>query len=1455
MSLDAAPRSPRITAAPSTAPILLLPVRLETRFAQGEAGPELWVRLYPDQIHVNRFDPSLDRKEMEHGSTYWTEVGKLQPGDDPIGPWRVLVAAHGAPRAAYIRLLTQPGLESSARATVRGETGPKPPTASLLPSSWEVSAHIRGGAVRTATTTQAAGGPALASSEQGLFPDPAAPHDPKGDPLDSAIRWMVDFQEAERIGMAVRVGLQPADLRDGIERVIAVGISASEPGQGAPALEQLIDAQHYTQGFAIVGQGSPTKNTPDSASTYARRDPGALRSFRVEVQGNLAADPRSDGQVLARGLGVGADHFQAIDQADGRGQENARLMAVALWPSTLGYFLSQMMADLLTDSEVDAARQFFVDHVRARGRLPAISVGAVPYGVLPVTSLSRWRQPAAAAVEGTVLSLIRKVQPAWSLGAAQTPRVGAGQDPDQALLGILGMEASSMDFQGRTVLGDEFLWNWLDFLGFNFGDLSGWWQPHTQASDRALAQLGLAGRDPVIRRAGFMDGFEIRLDTVAATLSETERLSGDATLPDGTAGNYLQWIARAAVDDLAQERWPGPGPAPTTLLYKTARASMLLEYVRAGVGLLVDAGVASSGLFKETILVGLGRLHPGGTAWAALDRSLPLTGGQTLKAYLPSAQAAANPQLEDLSAFKAGLDALAGLATAELDRLLTETLDACGTRLDAWASGLANAMLDRTRERSARGVLIGGYGYVEDLKPAAGARDSAGYIQAPSPQQAALAAVLRSGYLSHANSGSGDLVNLDISSDRVRRAVWYLDGVRQGQRLGALLGFHFEEGLHDRGLDAFVPAFRDAFPLTPPVTDPNPTQPASFVSAPNVVDGVALQDARARHRLDLGGAWGAGLPSTQADQSRTVEVLSELDDVMDAISNLSVAESVFQVMRGNSARAGGLLDAASRGDWAPEPEFLATPRSGIDISHRVLLVFSGDGAIGSHWPDPRTVRGTLEPRLDDWLARLLPDPATVSCRVQFTSGGNPTTAAVSLQDLAAGPLDVLAMARAGGQPGHGELEQRILHAADLPAGTADAAIVFANPGAGAISFPVLLTAAGALADLVLGARGLQPNDLAAPEAADPKQEDLFVTELLQRADGALAALVTVEASLKADLATLGHLLDPATAPPPARAALDAAATAVAADLLALLPYGFSGCVPLPRRRQDPTKPPGAAEIQALFEQGKAADGAAQKRIETAKVFRVASLATVQRAADVIAFFAKVVDGSVPAMPRFHPANGADLQFAFDPARALLPAADPDGVDRFLQQLTYVRPAAARLDAALAAGHLIQAQAYAPRRALGQLPRSPDPDRWIALEFTQPEQAPARGRLSILALMEPPAYQPAGLHSGLAIDDWPERIPQAQESSGLAFHYEEPKARAPQCLLLALAPDATREAWDADTLRDIVSETFEWAALRTVDIDSLEDFGQILPALYYGLNTSGTAAPDTVSTDFGGGGPS
>ena len=50
-------------------PLVLLPVRLETRFT--DDGAALRVRIYPDDVHVDRLDPGVAADERDAGMVYW----------------------------------------------------------------------------------------------------------------------------------------------------------------------------------------------------------------------------------------------------------------------------------------------------------------------------------------------------------------------------------------------------------------------------------------------------------------------------------------------------------------------------------------------------------------------------------------------------------------------------------------------------------------------------------------------------------------------------------------------------------------------------------------------------------------------------------------------------------------------------------------------------------------------------------------------------------------------------------------------------------------------------------------------------------------------------------------------------------------------------------------------------------------------------------------------------------------------------------------------------------------------------------------------------------------------------------------------------------------------------------------------------------------------------------------
>ncbi len=144
-------------------------------------------------------------------------------------------------------------------------------------------------------------------------------------------------------------------------------------------------------------------------------------------------------------------------------------------------------------------------------------------------------------------------------------------------------------------------------------------------------------------------------------------------------------------------------------------------------------------------------------------------------------------------------------------------------------------------------------------------------------------------------------------------------------------------------------------------------------------------------------------------------------------------------------------------------------------------------------------------------------------------------------------------------------------------------------------------------------------------------------------------------------------------------------------------------------------------------------------------------------------------------------------------------------------------------------------------AVAQLPYEKS-DRWLGLPVTQ--KHPARGgRISFVARI-PEKLDFAGQLTGLCVDEWLETIPNATETTAVAFHHDAPGNEPPQSILLAVHPDPALQ-WDLGTIEAILLETFELAKLRLVDPDSLQEAGHFLPALLFSHNAAGEA----VSTDF------
>jgi hypothetical protein len=1439
-------------------------MRIETRFVDGPDTPALLVRIYPDQISVDAHDPELTSGELIDGQAYWGiawRTGTAPGSDAPIQTaWRALVARYHAPRAAWIvQAMTPTNLaQRPASATADGvDPVPAPifpspamrstswnraAKAVLLPDAWTVVAQ-------SADTTLVRRGNPIAG-DLAVTLDPAgAGAFPSGSTVDAGMQWMANFDAAVAAGMALRIPLDAKTRASGFTSLFVYGVRSA--GDATSNLQSLLTSHHYSDGLNFVPQGSPTKNTPDASSAWVRDE--ATVSYSVEQLPLPPPDPANDAARLAGALGLPASAFDHVTHGEDFGGRNGTDMLTALWPATFGYFLTQMMASVFSADEIESGRRWALDHVIARGPLAAIRVGRTPYGVLPVSALRFYTQQKREQVpqpEPALVPFLQRLLPAWVKGVPAAPHIGAG-DPDQDLLHVLGMDASSMRFDGREIFGPSFVGNWQVFSSIPAAVRAMWLALQAVLARVALDTYGSPGWNPFITgTTANPQQFEIRFPTVTDDpLSETDPLAPDA-LVGGTKLNYIDWLRTASADDVILEHYPG-GKAPSALLYKLLRQSLLREYYNTASQREILDGRLTLEAAREPELVNIAHAQPTLTALEVLARPMPDQPTLTWARFLSQVNATPASAYARLGEMRTSLARLAVLPTAELDRLFTETLDLGSHRLDAWLTGVVGALLARARASVPAGIFVGGYGWVENLRPAAprtpieGAEreaitrldasrasrlrataslkpiplqpqiDNGGFIHAPSYAQASAAAVLRAGYMSHKATASEPMLSIDLSSQRVARALWTLDGVRGGQRLSALLGYRFEAELEAAGLQKYLQPFRDRFPMIGATL--TPTDPAAeSVQASDVVDALALRAAFDAKTLVAGGDWGAGLPppSSPGDQNTVISFMSELDDIMDAVSDVSVSEAVFQVMRGNFERAGGLLDAVTKGTYAPEPQIIDTQRSGIDLTHRVMILFTGAGPAVPGWSSVTAgPRARLEPSLDAWLGTLLPDPTQVRCLVSAPTagGGPPSSAIVTLRDLDVGPLDLLALADAGSTPQRSELEERIrYHAALAPADEA-ISITYdpASLPAGSITFPDALVAARALRALVGAARPIQPSDLCEPAVdAASAGGSLNLAELQGRLTVVLAAFDAALGALQAALPGLPGLPDPARS-----ALIEASAFAV------------SGSIPPTSSGADDTL---AARVKSVV-------------VEMTRRRTVINGMPNATVADAIAIAKAIFGGTAIVLPRCTAPNKAKLAAAFGASSALFPSSAAMAPDAWIQQLTHVRGGIARLDGALTAGELLR---QVPRQPLlfAQLP-AVFPDRWLGLPLDPAAAPPMSGRVSLAALGFGDLTVAADL-AGLLVDEWPERIPSTKQSAAVAFHYEEPKSRAPQALLLAICPDS-RPEWDDELLLATLQETLQLAKIRTVDLDSLTDVGQILPALYVPMNLQQA----TISTRF------
>jgi hypothetical protein len=1432
----------------SELPLTLLPVRIETRYLPRRKPTHLFVRIFPDVVHADSHRMSLTTREAQLGKQFWYSVWQVTEEAQVAEARRWLAAQVGPYRALWVSTVTRP--------TNLGKHDAKPAfpqisiqdardatVARLLPDRWMVrlyDANLE--LVHTAFSSPV---PANLPMAPTLSPKGVeANHPTTGKRLSApegflhgqGLLWTVDFGEAERVGMALRIPVE--NVPDPVGALLVLGARAERDilAEG-DAFDALLAAHWYTQGLDLMPQGTPTNNTDAGRSGMSLSDPDVDLLFEREAfdrplaplgraaliaakAASLYRIPAADAASLAFGR-VRTNMLDRVDHAERNEGLAGWAMNLVVGYATIGRYLTEPLSKLdgstARGADAGTLRDWYADWVRGGGPLPILRCGEQPYGLLPIGSRPVENIP-LLDFEAKLEHYLAKLYSIWqaslpvptldpdatdgrpSSSAAQDALTVAevlGAVPHPAGLRLRGASDNiAEDFSQFTVL-IESIERYIERDVLKAKEIDAQSEIDLYWTHRKpLIVGGEPGGPPVVyptisTQLANLDFFRQEVE-VADARAEYETLAS-LILPliDDQLRPLLQTYAdaSAATPSVLWDWHEGGGLGSDGMIRLTG--TTFDEHARDAHDLVTSDGNIEE--IRDLLQRADALLRDAAQRnTPPLQRIHLVKSRSPLLAHLIDITCRTVP-VGEIAGVLAGLQVLLALIDAEtardphaeLERLMRETLGLAMHRMDAWVTGLASKKLAEKRKSKAAGMQIGAYGWLLDLKRS-GEPTSQGFIHAPSLTHAAAAAVLRAGWNAYGTRRGETPLSVDLSSDRVRGGLWILDGVRNGQDLAELLGGRFERYLHDAHLDDWIRTIRV-----------HALEAAQSKRPPNaVVDGLLVARAasnmeRSERETTLRAALDAALaatgnPNEDQTRARVWRALRTIAADLDSVADLALTQSVHSILQGNADAAAAMIALTGGSDAAVPPVTVAdTQRDAQLISHRVIAL----------WPAPAVTAEeamplhAAEPRLVTWLEGLLPRPSQIVAEiVTRENSGAETRSQMSLEDVGVSIVEAALLAGAGVHQADTRLGRVIQAAAARIAGPGKSVEVRydtndtrAAEGEDTLSIDEFGLIATTMRDAVGRCRALRAEDLLMPGNEAPA-DSVDVAELQKR-------IAPVEEAIQAVIAGL--------------AGTDATLRDVALTRAAVI--GVSGAI----RALEVADP--APLIERVAE-------ALRKRLPSATP---ESAPTTDSVSDSLDRLQVLIGKALPILPVFT-LQPNSVRVASASSRQRQKQVATDGL-RWLRQVGRVHPAIGAINEFFLMTGTV---ADAPSSPLGlvQMPEAGGP--WAAVERPSTEG----DHCCIVSLTGAEQLKADNTPiAGVLIESWTESIPKREQQTGIAVHFDSPSARPPQAILLSVVAGDAK--FSADELSNQILHTIELAKFRAVGADRIAEIGQFLPAVF------------------------
>ena len=955
----------------------------------------LLIRVYPDEVSVTQMARGLSADEILHARLFWVMYFHAKSELEKEAAWKSLCTYYAPPRAAFIARKQFPDNLAALKAfkvpenmkeTIQAkgyawldsyfpdlepvsdsaDAFPVPVT-DLMPDRFVVQATLDNGKQKAYTIVQY--GRLIPKSLQvGLDmnnpPEVEATH--TGLKLGGNLRWMTDYAEAERMGMAITIPLDSYqwdhytrkqlanDKQKGVthhdlkprrfrfKSIYVTGMKEFDTDNEkdsqicAKLLQDVFNAHLYgDEGLELLKVGTPTNILDDTEdnSTFDTGTEAQIKEFYAKSIVPLEKTVRrarrdSDADLLSYLFGIADLKPTPQDNPflNTANRDNSEVMKQRLVNRAF-LELAKTRETPLTGQPLltllnGRLKNFFINDVSASGVFPSFRIGDQPYGIVPVCDFKNLKFR-----KGDPLFLLRNLllflADKWNSLAY-----------DKVI-----SESNMYQSKGSRMTTEE---RYLQAVG------------GTPYSSSFYERMWV--EDPELLDPAFFDYLH-KGSEAPKTKAEKEAKKKNAN----------KGISTDSADPMQSIR------TVIAQLYPSMSKDFLLKWIFPDHSKLTVRDTDTTHPVEEM-------------DWGALRQEIWVTFTGAEKALFKDDE--------------------------ELNRYITGTFDLFNYRLDAWLTGLLHKRLyDRMHVKKSHKVSVGAYGWVFNLKEDKSEPASDEFIIAPSVNQAITGAVLRSSFNRSAEGATQDYsLNVNLSSSRVRQALRIIDGVRNGLSVGAVLGSDLERALHEEykksglEMDYFIYFLRQAYPLNASPTekleaDTNVGADKGFRDVTiDVVNGAALlddlrkkasseTDSQKMQLSDLyaqskGYLWPwledlfqmdkkdvrkAISTDVDAKVDKLIHLIQEMEDAYDALADVITSESVYKLTQGNREAVDALMNSLQTGRNIPDPEVTEIPLTSAHIEQRVFVALNSQATADT----PDSIMQQAEPCLDEWMGKVL----------------------------------------------------------------------------------------------------------------------------------------------------------------------------------------------------------------------------------------------------------------------------------------------------------------------------------------------------------------------------------------------------------------------------------------------------------------------------------------------------